>query len=415
MAKRDGSSEVTPKDAVESQKLMKDLIKEFNKDSEKSGKMAWCLGTDSDNPTDVKEFISTGSTLLDYAIANRRGGGLPVGKITEISGEEASGKSLLCAHLIVDCQRRGGIAVYIDTENAANPDFLQRIGVNINELVYLQPGCCEDVGEAIIKTITMARSKAPNKLILVLWDGIAATPTRKELTGDFDLSMDLQLEKSKVLSKMMRMITDTIGKDRVCLVFTNQLKVKIGVMYGDPMTTPGGKAVPYHASVRLRCFAGKKKKATNGKETESEEGAGDVYGVHTSVKVAKNRLGPPFRKVEFDILFASGIDNEGSWFQRLHECDEILKKEGWCYLSSLPSGKIETKGAYEGKDLGISFREKEFGGMVREDPKLREHVLNLLEKHMIVKYNEIPKDADLNPESLMDAETVQEGVLNGTV
>ncbi len=413
MAKRDGSSEQAPRDAVESQKLMKDLVKEFNKDADKLGKMAWCLGTDDDNPTDVKEFISTGSTLLDYAIANRRDGGLPVGKLTEITGEEASGKSLICAHLAAECQKKGGIAIYIDTENAANPDFLRRIGVNINELVYLQPATVEEVGEVIMKTIAMVRTKAPNKLIVVIWDGIAATPTKKELEGDFELSMDVQLEKAKVLSKMMRMITDSIGKERVCLVFTNQLKVKIGVMYGDPMTTPGGKAVPYHASVRLRCFAGKKKKADKGKEVESgDDGAGEIYGVHTTAKVVKNRLGPPFRKVEFDILFASGIDNYNSWFGRLHECGEIMKKEGWCYLSSFPSGKVETKGAFEGKDIGLCFREKEFAGLLKEDKKLLDHVLNLLEKHMIVKYNELPKDAVVDPESLMEVEEVKEAVLN---
>lgn len=409
MAKRKEEVEETKTKDVESAELSKLLIKEFNKDEDKLGKMAWCLATDEDNPTDVKEFISTGSTLLDYVIANRKNGGVPVGKLTEISGEEASGKSLICAHLIAECQRRGGIAIYIDTENSANPDFMARVGVNVKELVYMQPSCVEDVGAAIVKTIIMARTKAPNKLVLIVFDGIAATPTRKELEGDFDLSMDLQLEKSKVLSKMMRLITETLGKERIALVFTNQLKVKIGVMYGDPMTTPGGKAVPYAASVRIRLFAGKKKKESNGKETESEDGKGDIYGVHTTAKIVKNRLGPPWRKCEFDVLFASGIDDEGSWLYRLHELGEITKADGFCYLTSF-KGKENKKHP----EWGHMFREKQWKEELATVPGLRDHVLSLLEKNMIVKYNEVPKDAELDPESFMDAESLKEVVVEGS-
>lgn len=403
MAKeKKGADDLKGDQELESVKLTKLLIEEFNKDEDKTGKMAWCLATDEDNPTDVKEFLSTGSTLLNYAISNRRDGGIPVGKLTEISGEEASGKSLVCAHLIAECQRRGGIAIYIDTENSANPEFMTRLGVNMKELVYLQPETCEEVGESIEKTIIMTRTRAKNKLVLVLWDGIAATPTGLEVSGEFDLGMNVQLEKSKVLSKMMRKITQLLGKERIALVFTNQLKVKIGVMYGDPLTTPGGKAVPYHASVRIRLMAGAKNK--NDKTDE-------IYGVHTSAKIVKNRLGPPWRKCEFDILFASGIDDIGSWFNKLHELEEIEKADGWCYLSKFPSGNIEEKGAKKGTDRGIKFREKGFSDVVKSNPAMKKFCEDLLEKHMIVKYGEKPKDVDLDPESLMDAESVKEVVL----
>lgn len=433
--KEDKKEEVVTKD-MESLALSKALIKEFNKDAAKHGKVAWSLAFDDDNPTDVKTFLSTGNTLLNYIISNRRDGGIPVGKLTEITGEEASGKSLICAHLIAEVQRRGGIAIYIDTENSANPDFLQRVGVNIKEMVYLQPGCVEDVGDAIVKTIVMARAKAPGKIILIVWDGIAATPCRCELEGNFDLNMNTQLEKSKVLSKMMRMIGDTVGKEQVALVFTNQLKVKIGVQYGDPMTTPGGKSVPYAASVRLRLEAGKRKReGANPDAPDSEDGKGAIYGVHTRAKVVKNRLGPPFRKCEFDILFASGIDDESSWYQRLDEAGEILNKDGWRYLVSVPSGELEEKGVNEGKDLGIKFRESKWlefldskplvpkvdpktGEVELDDKKkpvtvpfdVRKHVLDLLEKHMIVRYGETPKDMVMDPESLMDAEAVLQTV-----
>lgn len=424
MAKKE-KKEQKEKEAVEEiddpAKLVKLLIKDFNKDEEKTGKIAWNLAFDSDNPTDVKEFLSTGSTLLDYIISNRRDGGVPVGKLTEISGEEASGKSLVCAQLIAECQKRGGIAVYIDTENAANPDFLQRLGVDISKMVYLQPPACEDVAEQIEKTILMVRARNVGKLVLIIWDSVAGTPTRMELEGNYDISMNVQLEKSKVLAVMMKKLTQIWGKERICMVFTNQLKTKIGVMYGDPMTTPGGKAIPYHASVRVRLER---------RAAQKDEKSGEFYGVHTAAKVIKNRLGPPMRKCEFDILFSSGIDNVNSWFHKLHEAGEIEKADGWCYLTSLPSGKIEEKGAKKGLDRGMKFREKGFVDLVNSTPKIdvtdlqtgevkevevnvKSHVMNLLEKVMIVKYGEAPKDFEADPESLMDNEAIQEIVQNG--
>lgn len=392
MAKKD---EVEKVDDLDPTKLSKLLINEFNKGQE-AGKIAWCLATDTDNPTEVKEFISTGSTLLDYIIANRKGGGVPVGKLTEISGEEASGKSLVCAHLIAECQRRGGIAIYIDTENAANPQFMEQVGVDISKMVYLQPGTVEEVGEKIEQTIIMTRSKAPNRLVLIIWDSVAGTPTKAELEGTFELNMNLQLEKSKVLSKMMTRLTQIWGKERICMVFTNQLKTKIGVMYGDPMTTPGGKAIPYHASVRIRLERG-------GNQVDPADKTKQVWGVHTRAKVIKSRLGPPLRKVEFDITFASGIDDVGSWFPRLHELGEVTKSDGWCYLTSF-KGKENKKHP----EWGHMFRESQWEDEIKNTPGLKDHALGLLEKHMIVKYGQTPKDIAADPESLMDAEAVQQ-------
>jgi recombination protein RecA len=421
MAKKDKEEVTSTKDEADSLKLSKLLVKQFNDGDDK---IAWNLGTDHDNPTEVKEFISFGSTILNYICTNRRNGGAPVGKITEIVGEEASGKSLLAAHLIAECQKRGGIAVYIDTENAASPEFLAQLGVNINELVYLQPGCCEAVGEAIEKTIMTARAKAPNKLVLIVWDSIANCPTRIELEGSYDLNMNLQLEKSKVLSKMMRKLVDTLGKERICVVFTNQLKTKIGVMYGDPMTTPGGKAVPYAASLRIRLtrssqlVQGKPKK---GEETEGGDDGGDkkeakgaVYGINTIAKVIKCRLGPPLRQCRFDITFSSGIDDEESWLPLLHERGEIEKNKGWCYYSKYPSGKMSLKEdpANPKKEIeydrGLMFREKEWKKTLREFPEFRTYVLNDLEKHLIVKYGETPADFAGDADSLLDVESAVE-------
>lgn len=378
--------------------LTKALIKDFNKDG--AEKLAWSLAFDEDNPTDVKEFISTGSTLLDYIMTNRRNGGGPVGKLVEFSGEEASGKSLICAHMIAECQRRGGIAVYIDVENSANPDFLQRLGVDLKKLVYLQPQTVEEVGEAIEKTIVMTRTKAKNRLVLIIWDSIAATPTKMELDGNFELNMNSQLEKSKVISKMMRKLTQIWGKERIAMVFTNQLKTKIGVMYGDPLTTPGGKGVPFHASIRVRL--------TKSTELKNEK-TGEVIGIRTLAKVIKNRFGPPLRKCEFNIMFADGIDDVGSWFTRLHEAGEIEKSNGWCYLSTYPAVDQSGKNA----EKGFMFRESQWNAIVNSDPALKEHVLNLLESRMVVKYDKKIDDLEIDPESLMDNEAVLEAAQVG--
>lgn len=361
--------------------LSRELVKAFNTDV--PDKIAWSLAADDDNPTDVKEFISFGSTLLNYICTNRKNGGAPVGKITEIAGEEASGKSLICAHLIAECQKRGGIAIYMDTENAANPAFMQQLGVDLKQLVYLQPGTIEDVGEQLVKSIIMTRTKAPDRLVLVIWDGVAATPTKAEVEGTLDTNMNQNLERAKIIAKMMRKVTDTLGKERICFVITNQLKVAIGVTYGDQFYTPGGKGIPYAASLRIRLT-----RSTQNRDEKTKQ----VYGIRTLAQAVKCRFGPPLRKCEFNIMFADGIDDVASWFVKLHEVGEIEKADGFCYLTSWPSGKIEEKGVNKGKDRGIVFRESAWRELLTGDTKIKQHVVDLIDKHMIVRYGQVPKD-----------------------
>jgi recombination protein RecA len=369
-------------DAKEIAALSKLLIKEFNKDEEKTGKLAWNLSTDVDNPTEVKEWISTGSTLLDYAISNRRDGGVPVGKLTEISGEEASGKSLVVAHILANTQKKGGLAVLCDSENAYNPDFGQQIGVDNDKLVYLQPRTIEETGEAIEKVILLTRQKAKDKLVTIAWDSVAGTPSQAEIEGTYDPNDRIGVT-AKALAKMMRKLTQTLGKERICLIFTNQLKTKIGVMYGDPMTTPGGKAIPYHASVRVRLTRSTLDKS------EDEGDQLEALGVNTIAKVVKNRCGPPLRKCRFLISFARGIEDVDSWFDHLHEMGVIKKSGGWCYLEEVL-----------GED---KFREKGWAELVSKN---RDKILEVLQNHMVVKFGQKPKDMDMDPESLMDTESV---------
>jgi recombination protein RecA len=389
--------------------LTKTLIRTLNKEGE--DKMAWCLATDKDNPTDVKDFISTGSTLLDYIISNRRGGGIAMGKITEVVGEEASGKSLLVTHVLANTQKKGGLAVYIDEENALNPDFAQRVGLDLKKLVYLQCGYVEKVGETIESIIIKAREKDVSRPITIVWDSVAATPPKAELEGDYDPNSRIGLQ-AKAIAKMMRKLTTTVGREKVTLVFTNQLKVKIGVMFGDPMGTSGGKAIPYHASTRIRLTRSTEEKDA----TQKDMSKGQTYGVNTYAKIIKNRLGPPMRRCEFTILFASGIDDEESWFNYLHSVGEISKQSGFCYMSNVPQTVVVDKEGKEEVQVAkeLKFREKAWKDIVA-DPATREHVFGLLDKHLIVKYDakEI-KDLDIDPESLMDAEAMAEMVVEET-
>lgn len=400
MAKKDkAQDEVTPKskdDIKEIAVLSKLLIKEFNKDEEKTGKMAWNLAVDLDNPTDIKEWISTGSTLLDYLISNRRDGGIPVGKLTEISGEEASGKSLMCAHIIANTQKKGGLAVLCDSENAYNPEFGAQVGVDNDKLVYLQPRTIEETGEAIEKVILLTRQKAKDKLVTIIWDSVAGTPSQAEIEGTYDPNDRIGVT-AKALAKMMRKLTQVWGKERILMVFTNQLKTKIGVMYGDPMTTPGGKAIPYHSSVRIRLTRSTLEKDDSKPKKGEEETASktpqlEALGVNTICKVVKNRCGPPLRKARFMISFARGIEDVDSWFDHLHELGVIEKSAGYCKLPEVLGDE--------------KFREKAWPEVVANN---REAILDCLERHMVVKFGQKPKDMVADPESLMEVEqTVQD-------
>lgn len=396
-------------------KLAKAIIDSLNGGE---AKMAWNLDRDFDNPTTVTEFISTGSTLLDYVISNRRNGGVPVGKITELSGLEATGKSLVVSHLIAEVQRKGGIAVLIDPENAVNVDFMKQLGVDVSKLVYVQPPTVEDVGDTIEKIIIGIRTKAPDKLCLIAWDSVASTPCRAEVDGSYDANSTMGV-KGKALSLMMRKLVQVWGKERIAMVVTNHLIYKIGVSYGDPLVTPGGVAIPFYSSVRIRLTKSNQIE-TEDKDAKKDDTRGKVEAIRTLAKCIKCRLGPPMRKCEFDIHFDRGIDDVGSWFTYLHEkAGEIEKNDGWCFLTSFKHpvekrNRTVKKNDPEGKPC-FAFRESLWAEEVAASPELKAHVLDLLEKHLVVKYDEKPKDQEIDPESLMDAEAVMEAVKEGAV
>jgi len=279
------------------------------------GGSAYVLGED-DTPADVTEWLSTGSTILDMVISNNPtgNGGIPVGRLTEIHGDPSTGKSLLAYMILKDCAAKGGISVLIDTENAANIEFLNMLGLDPRKnLTYVQVDTVEDVFATIETVIRSVRKNDRKKLVTIVWDSIAGTSTRKEMeeeVGNQQVAM-----VPRLLGQGCRKVSRLIGDQRIALVFLNQLRAKIGVVFGDPMTTPGGNAVPFFADVRVRLRTAGKIKA----------GAKDIIGVSSKAQIIKNRFGPPYREAILNIYFDKGLIDEDSWFDFL-KAKKLIKK-----------------------------------------------------------------------------------------
>ena len=288
-----------------------DLIQSLNK--EHGSKVAYNLAYDT-SPTHVNRWISTGSRQLDYIIANRTGGGLPEGRIVEIFGPPSIGKSHIAIQIARSTQRMGGIVVYIDTENATSVENLGLLGVDISKrFVYVDTHCTEEVLSIAESTILKAKAMDKDVPVTIIWDSVAATSPKAELIGDYDKeSIGLQ---ARAISKGMRKITGVIANQNVLMICLNQIRTKIGVMYGDPTTTPGGKAIPFHSSVRIKLGAGQQ--ITN-KDKE-------VIGINVSAKTIKNKVAPPFRDCKFEIHFGIGIKEHEQLFDVLRKHGETIK------------------------------------------------------------------------------------------
>ena len=311
----------------------------------KDMKVAYFLDGSDTTPTDVKDFISTGSTMLDLAISNRPDGDIAVGRITELNGLESSGKSLIGAHILAETQKKGGVAVYIDTETAVSTEFLEAIGVDINQMLYLHLETVEDIFSAIEEIVAKVRESDKDRLVTILVDSLAAATTKVELEAEFDKD-GWATSKAIILSKAMRKITQMIGRQRIGLVFTNQLRQKLGVMFGDPWTTSGGKALPFHASTRIRL-----KNVGQIKDKKN-----NTIGMKMRAQVIKNKLGPPMRHADFELYFESGIDNEGSWLKVMKEHRLVKQGGAWYTMDDHNGNEIK----FQSKDWPEYLKDEEF-------------------------------------------------------
>ena len=338
------------------QALADNLNKNF-----KNNRVAYFLDGSDSTPTDIKEFISTGSSILDLAISNRPNGGIAVGRITEINGLESSGKSLIGTHILAETQKKGGLAVYIDTETSVSREWLETIGIDVQNLLYLHVETVEDIFECIENIITKIRESDRDRLVTILVDSLAAASTKVEMEADFDKD-GWATAKAIVISKAMRKITQMVGRERVALVFTNQLRQKLGVMFGDPWTTSGGKALPFHSSTRIRL-----KNMGQIKDTKK-----NTLGMKARAQIIKNRLGPPLRHADFNLYFDSGIDYKGSCLQVMKD-HKLVKVAGAWYTIK-----------FEGED--IKFQSKDFKKVLDERPELEEYLYEKICEASILKY-----------------------------
>jgi len=389
MAKRRVSEITQASSATED--FTSDLIDSLNKDL--GHRVAYNLASDT-SPTHVKRWISTGSKGLDYIISNRRNGGLPEGRIVEVFGPPSIGKSHLAAQICRSTQKMGGIAVYIDTENATNPENLEALGVNISKrFVYVDTHCTEEVFDIAEKTILKAKALNKDVPITIIWDSVAASSPKAELDGAYDKdTIGLQ---ARVLSKGMRKITGVIGDQSVLFVCLNQIRTKIGVMYGDPTAVPGGNAIPFHSSVRIKLGAGSQIKGPND----------EVLGINVSAKTIKNKVAKPFRTANFRIIFGKGIEEHEELFDILRDHGPDMVEDHQVVIEGSGSWKV----LRVTNELNVNIIEKKFYkadfGEIMVNPEYKPWVDGLLEKAM-VRLSANPASADIDSESYEEVKAV---------
>ena len=351
------------------------LAGELNKQA-KDNKVAFFLDDDS-APTNVDGWVSTGCAMLDVAISNRPYGGLPVGRIVELTGLEQSGKSLVSAHLLAETQKQGGVAVLIDTETAVSREFLEAIGVDVSKLLYVSADSVEQIFDMTETIIEKVRETSKDRLVTIVTDSVAAASTQAELASDYGKD-GYATDKAIIISKAMRKITNMIGRQKILLVYTNQLRQKMNAMpFGDPWTTSGGKALAFHASVRLRLKgAGQIKMKVGGNDK--------IVGMKVRCQVVKNRMGPPLRSTDFEIYFDRGIDNYGSWLKVMKD-NKIVKQAGAWY-------------SYIDTDTGeeLKFQSKDFIDIMEEREEIREQIYKKICEVQILEYKSDTNTKDID-------------------
>ena len=351
------------------QGLVDELSSQFHKvNSTASASFLW------NSSAQVKDWVSTGDPMLDMAISNNPNGGVPVGRLTEISGGEGAGKTLLASYVLANTQKKGGVAILIDTEHAASMEVMAEVGVDVKKLVYIQAGTTEEVFKAMEAIVSKIQSENSDRLITIVWDSIAATSTAAEVAGTYgDHTIGLQ---ARLIGQGLRKYIPIMNRYNVCLVFVNQLRVKIGQSFGDKYDTPGGKAVPYHASVRIRL--------THFKQLKDKQ-SGLLLGRKVKAEIKKNKVAPPMRTVFFTIKWG---DRPGAWIDNTEGIFEAAKAE--------KIFKTVTAVSYEFQPANgdpIQFTKKMLPSLLQNETFYNE-VLEQISKHFIITADNISTDLE---------------------
>ncbi|KKR04344.1 MAG: recA protein [Candidatus Uhrbacteria bacterium GW2011_GWF2_39_13] len=308
------------------------------------------------------EAVSTGCLSLDLALGVM---GVPRGRIIEIYGPESSGKTTLAQHIVAEVQKTGGLAAYVDAEHALDPEYAQKIGVNINELFISQP----DNGEQALEIVeTLVRSNAVDVIVI---DSVAALTPKAEIEGEMgDSHMGLQ---ARLMSQALRKLAGIINKSKTTVIFINQIRMKIGVIFGNPETTTGGNALKFYASIRIEV-----RRAAQIKQGEQ------IIGNRTKAKIVKNKVAPPFRTCEFDIMYNEGISISGDLLD-IGVPQEVIKKSGSNYY-------------FKGEKLGLGRENAK--ATLKANPNLMKEIRSEIEKSILT-----PKEQKVIEEETMDTET----------
>lgn len=338
-----------------------------------------------DKIEEITEYISTSSTLLDYSVSNSMVGGIPVGRITEILGNNQAGKTLITTHILANTQKAGGIGICIDVEHDMDKQFSLRIGIDWDRLIYKEYlETIEDIVEYIEKVITMTRLKHKDRLITIVWDSIAASGARREVEGNFEPDKLMGLH-AKLMSAAMRKLRPMIKSERIALVCTNQLREKIGGFgFGDNSVTPHGKAMSFYASLRIKIA--RVKKITN------KDGV--AIGAMCEAKIIKNKCGPAWRVISFPVMYEWGIDNEKSILDYL--VDQKVAKTAGSYKKITVPGRGDP----------IQFKAVDFRELMKEDEELKNYVFQMVNKKMKMDLKNRPEELQVDLDSIMDVEQI---------
>lgn len=312
-AKKGSKSKIVPLNAGDKDSALKQVIAQIEKQYGQGAIMQM------DESCYAKiEGIPTGALSLDLALGGR---GIPRGRITELYGPESSGKTTLALHVIASAQKLGGIAAFIDAEHALDTTWAKKLGVDVSSMLVSQP----DTGEQALEIVEMLVKS--NSIDIIVVDSVAALTPKAEIEGDMGAShMGLQ---ARLMSQAMRKLTAIIGKSKTSIIFINQIRMKIGVMFGNPETTPGGRALKFYSSIRLDI----RRIAT------IKDGDAGAIGNRVRVRVVKNKIAPPFRDTEFDIMFDSGISYEGDMLDLGVTCDVVQKSGAWLNYGEMRLGQ----------------------------------------------------------------------------
>lgn len=337
------------------QQLSSFLNQSFKKTTDK---LVYNLSQEQISPTDIPFWASTGSDILDIIISNIKNGGMPFSKIVQLSGLQGSGKSFIGSHVLANTQKQGGIAIYIDSQASVNRDFLKNIGIDLQKLIYIPENSTQKIFTIIQKLIGKIRQRESNKPVAILIDSITASSTQSEIEGEYK-KQGWNTDKAIILSKAMRKLTTLLGKQKILLMINSQVRTNLGVTFGDKYTTPGGHAIKFHASVRLRLS----------KATKIKDAKNNIVGINLKIQIIKNRLAPPHKTCQIPLYFTSGIDNYQSW------------------LAVLKNNDITNGRSIQFNNKKYSFTMATFGTVVEQNPELKQYLYDKLCDILISKYD----------------------------